>query len=184
MRGFSPRAAKKLPLELSGEFCRLRPYRAGDAGALRSVADDFMVARWMTRRFPHPYTRADAEEWIGIATSAPLSLAIEVEGSLAGGIGVEQFGGERGGTAMFGYWLGRDYWGRGIGTDAARTLTDHALRDRGLRRLEATVFVPNVASARVLQKCGFTLEATLPAYYVDRNDAVCDGLLYGRVCVR
>jgi len=162
----------------------LRPYRAGDAGALYSIADDFRVARWMARRFPHPYTRADAQEWIGIATAAPLSLAIEVDGSLAGGIGVERFGGERSGTGLFGYWLGCDYWGRGIATDAARTVSDYALRDGGLRRLEATVFAPNVASARVLEKCGFALEATLRKYYLDRNDAVCDGLLYGRVCAR
>lgn len=142
-----------------------------------------MVARWMTRRFPHPYTRADADEWIPISRSAALSFAIEVDGSLAGGIGVERLGGERSGSGLFGYWLGRDYWGHGIGTDAARTLSDYALGDGGLRRIEATVFAPNVASARVLEKCGFVLEATLPAYYVDRNDAVCDGLLYGRVLV-
>ncbi len=162
----------------------MRPYRAGDAGALCTVADDHMVARWMTRRFPHPYTRADAEEWIAIAASLPLSCAIEVDGELAGGVGVEELGGERSGTGAFGYWLGREFWGRGIGTDAARTLSDHALRDGGLRRLEATVFAPNAASARVLEKCGFALEARLAAYYLDRNDAVCDGLLYGRVCGR
>ncbi len=141
-----------------------------------------MVVRWMTRRFPHPYTRADADEWIPIARSAALSFAIEVDGSLAGGIGVERLGGERTGSGRFGYWLGRRYWGRGIATDAARTLSDHALGEGGLRRLEATVFAPNVASARVLEKCGFALEATLPGYYLDRDDAVCDGLLYGRVC--
>jgi len=140
-----------------------------------------MVARWMSRRFPHPYTRADADEWIAIASSAALSFAIEVGGSLAGGIGVEPLGGERTGSALFGYWLGRRYWGRGIATDAARTLSDHALRDGGVRRLEATVFAPNVASVKVLQKCGFGLEATLRAYYLDRADAVCDGLMYGRV---
>jgi ribosomal-protein-alanine N-acetyltransferase len=183
MPGFSPRAAKKLLLELFGQLCRLRLYRADEADALCSVADDCMVARWMTRRFPHPYTRADADEWIPIARSAALSFAIEVGGSLAGGIGVERLGGERGGTGVFGYWLGRDYWGRGIATDAARTLSDYALGDGGLRRLEATVFAPNVASARVLEKSGFALMTTLRAYYVDRNEAVCDGLLYERVCV-
>ncbi|HEY6325177.1 MAG TPA: GNAT family N-acetyltransferase [Candidatus Cybelea sp.] len=170
-------------MELFGQLCRLRLYRADEADALCSVADDLMVARWMTRRFPHPYTRADADEWIPISRSAALSFAIEVDGSLAGGIGVERLGGERSGSGLFGYWLGRDYWGHGIGTDAARTLSDYALGDGGLRRIEATVFAPNVASARVLEKCGFVLEATLPAYYVDRNDAVCDGLLYGRVLV-
>ena len=81
--------------------------------------------------------------------------AIEVDGIVAGGIGVEPYRGERIGAAAFGYWLGQAYWGRGIGTDAARTLSDDALANGSLRRLEARVFAPNVASARVLEKCGF-----------------------------
>jgi [ribosomal protein S5]-alanine N-acetyltransferase len=148
-----------------------------------AVADDFMVARWMTRAFPHPYTLRDADEWISIATSGPRGryYAIEVDGVLAGGIGVEPYRGERSGTAAFGYWLGRAYWGRGIGTDAARTLSDQALSQGRLRRLEARVFAPNVASARVLEKCGFALEGRLHGFYVDREDKVCDALTYGRL---
>ncbi len=148
-----------------------------------AVADDFMVARWMTRAFPHPYTVQDADRWIALITSETRGrhYAIEVDGIVAGGIGVEPFGGERGGTAAFGYWLGTSYWGRGIGTDAARTLSDHALAQGSLRRLEARVFAPNLASARVLEKCGFRLEATLRAFYVDRNDDVCDALSFARL---
>jgi RimJ/RimL family protein N-acetyltransferase len=167
---------------MAGELCRLRPYRSGDASALRVVADDFEVARWMVRRFPHPYTLRDAEEWIAIAMADPPGqiLAIEVDGAIAGGIAVEPHEGERGGTALFGYWLGRAYWGRGIATEAARMLSDFALQTGGLRRLEATVFAPNTASARVLAQCGFALEGRSPGFYVDRSGAVCDGLLFGR----
>jgi ribosomal-protein-alanine N-acetyltransferase len=148
-----------------------------------AVADDFLVARWMTRAFPHPYTQQDAEQWIAIATSGARGCfyAIDVDGVVAGGIGVEPFGGERCGTAAFGYWLGQAYWGRGIATDAARALSDDALADGGLRRLEARVFAENVASARVLEKCGFELEGTLRAFYLDRDDNVCDALMFARL---
>ena len=167
----------------TGQLCRLRPYGTADARMLSAVADDSDVARYMTRRFPHPYTQRDADEWIGIAVAGRSGhiLAIEVDGALAGGIGVEPLRGERIGTALFGYWLGRAYWGRGIATEAARMLSDFALQQGNLRRLEATVFAPNVASAKVLTKCGFTLEGTSPRMYVDRRDVVCDGLLFGRV---
>ncbi len=100
---------------------------------------------------------------------------------MAGGIGVEPFGGERSGAAAFGYWLGRRYWGRGIGTDAARMLSDHALASGKLRRLEAAVFAQNVASERVLEKCGFALEARLRNHYVDRQGEACDALLFARL---
>jgi RimJ/RimL family protein N-acetyltransferase len=49
------------------------------------------------------------------------------------------------------------------------------------RRLEATVFAPNVASAKILASAGFTFEAKIHAMYLDRDDVVHDGLLYGRL---
>jgi RimJ/RimL family protein N-acetyltransferase len=168
---------------LEGKLCRLRPYGAGDAAAICAVADNPNVARWMTRAFPSPYTMFDAEEWLAHATSDGPAIyrAIEVDGVLAGGIGLEPHGGERGGTAAFGYWLGVAYWGRGIGTDAARTLSDYAMAGDGVRRLEAKVFAENVASAAILQRCGFALEGRLRGYYVDRAGRVCDALVFARL---
>jgi ribosomal-protein-alanine N-acetyltransferase len=169
---------------LEGQRCRLRPYRAGEGRAICDVADDFMVSRWMTRHFPCPYTQRDADQWIALAiagTRQGRHFAVEVDGVLAGGAGFDPLDGERSGTAIFGYWLGRAYWGRGIGTDAARTLSNYALKSAGLRRLEASVFAQNLASAKVLEKCNFALEATLRAFYVDRSGAVCDALVFARL---
>ena len=169
---------------LEGKLCRLRPYRLDDdPAAIYKIADDFDVARWMARRFPHPYRPSDAEEWIPVAVSgqAGTHFAIEVGGVYAGGIGYEPYHGERTGAAAFGYWLGRAFWDRGVTSEAARMVSDYALTRGGLRRLEATVFVENVASVRVLEKSGFVLEGTLRAYYLDRNYKVCDALLYARI---
>jgi [ribosomal protein S5]-alanine N-acetyltransferase len=168
---------------LDGAVCRLRPYRLDDVGALRTLADDPLVARWMTARFPSPYTEADARVWIeaAIVDVPPHHFAIEVDGALVGGAGIDPLRGEHSGAAVFGYWLGRPYWGRGIATDAARTLSDHALRLRGFRRLQASVFAPNRASARVLEKAGFTLEARFREALVQRDGSICDELVYARL---
>lgn len=167
---------------MNGNLCRLRPYRTDDAAALAAVADDFEVARWMTQRFPIPYTLRDAEGWIAevMADERTIMRVIEVNGKLAGGVGVDPLSGERRGTGVFGYWLGRAYWGRGIGSEAARLLSDFALQGGELHRLEATVFAPNVASAKVLANCGFALEGRAIGMYVDRDGVVCDGLIFGR----
>lgn len=171
---------------LRGRLCVLRRYRTEDAAAICAVADDFMVARWMTRAFPHPYTQGDADSWIAIATGDTRATyyAIEVDGRLAGGIGVEPYSDERGGAAAFGYWLGRAYWGRGIATEAARMLADEALGSGRFRRLEAFVFAENLASARVLEKCGFTREGRLQGFYLDRDGKVCDAVLFARLSLR
>ncbi|OAA62594.1 acetyltransferase [Niveomyces insectorum RCEF 264] len=46
--------------------CVLRPYHVADAAAMCALADDPDVARQMRDRFPHPYTAADAAEWLRI----------------------------------------------------------------------------------------------------------------------
>ena len=168
---------------LRGFLCRLRPYRDEDVEALRALADDPLVARWMTAGFASPYTEAAARGWIAAARSDLPSrhFAIEVEGAFAGGAGLEPLAGERAGVAVLGFWLGRCYWGRGIATDAAQTLAAYGLETWKLRRLQASVFAPNLASARVLEKAGFTCEARLRNAYVQRDGTVCDELLYARL---
>ncbi len=51
-----------------------------------------------------------------------------------------------------GYWLGKEYWGQGIAT---RALTE-LLKEVTQRPLYAHVVKHNLASIRVLEKCGFT----------------------------
>jgi RimJ/RimL family protein N-acetyltransferase len=58
----------------------------------------------------------------------------------------------REGKREVGYWLGREFWGKGIATQALAAL----LREVTERPLYARVARSNVASIRVLEKCGFT----------------------------
>jgi RimJ/RimL family protein N-acetyltransferase len=54
-----------------------------------------------------------------------------------------------------GYWVGRDYWGKGYASDAVALLIE-TIRSPEIGRLVADVFPDNRASARVLEKNGFT----------------------------
>ena len=61
---------------------------------------------------------------------------------------------EEEGHVYLGYWIGKDYWGRGIATAALNAyVTEHELR----RPLRAHVAATNIGSIRVLEKCGFEL---------------------------
>ena len=159
----------------------LRSWRKDDIDALPALANDMLVARYMSRRFPHPYLHDDAENWFGLVSQqrVQVNFAIEVEGALAGGIGCVPHGEEQFGTADVGYWLGRFYWGRGIATHALHSLVQYCFVDLAMRRLQAYVMAPNIASARVLEHAGFTHEGTLRAHYLDRSGTVQDALMYG-----
>lgn len=60
---------------------------------------------------------------------------------------------KRDGLDYVGYWIARDYWGKGIATRALALL----LQEVTTRPLHARVATANTASLRVLQRCGFTI---------------------------
>jgi RimJ/RimL family protein N-acetyltransferase len=60
---------------------------------------------------------------------------------------------EADGVPLVGYWIGREYWGQGLATRALRALLEEVPR----RPLYAHAACHNVASLRVLEKCGFVV---------------------------
>src|SRR3954449_11966353 len=129
-------------LKLQGTRCAVRPWRMDDAESLVLHANNVNVARQLRDRFPHPYSRANAQAFLKAAVSAdePSNLAIEVDGEAAGAIGyvagtdVERY------SAEIGYWLGEALWGRGIGTEALCLVTDCVFTTANLLRLFALPF--------------------------------------------
>ncbi|HKH48011.1 MAG TPA: GNAT family protein [Thermoanaerobaculia bacterium] len=84
-----------------------------------------------------------------LSDTATVKKTILFEGQVAGNIG--KF--EQSGQPLVGYWIGKQYWGKGIATKALAALLDHVKE----RPLYAHVAKHNVASIRVLEKCGFTI---------------------------
>lgn len=158
---------------------RLRPWQDSDLDPLVQIANDRDVWRNLTELFPSPYMPQDARNWLAFAnTAAPsLHLAIEIQGRCAGGIGLIAGEGVARCTGQFGYWLGRQYWGRGYATAAAAALVGHAREQRQFARLESQVFAWNPASMRVLEKVGFTREGVLRRS-VWKDGELIDSMLY------
>jgi RimJ/RimL family protein N-acetyltransferase len=159
-------------VELRSGSILVRQWEEADVESLSAQANDRAVWLGLRDAFPHPYSLDDARRYIATARqrSRQSSFAIEAAGRLAGGIGytehpdVERIGAE------VGYWLGREFWGRGIATAALRLVTEHAFRvNPELRRLWAVPYSSNPASARVLEKAGYRREGTL------RQSAIKDG---------
>lgn len=87
--------------------------------------------------------------WTKIMANPACAIrVILADGSVAGNIGAWTDGAER----LVGYWIGRDFWGRGIAS-AALVLF---LQEEATRPLTARVAKHNPASIRVLRKVGFT----------------------------
>ncbi len=131
-----------------------------------------------TLHIPSPYTEADADWFINSCREAEqkhgrvVNFAIRTEGVLIGGIGImlneKQTAKHK---AEIGYWLGKPFWGQGIMTEVVRGFSDYWL-DYGLLRLEATVFAPNLASKRVLEKAGFEIDGFCKKYHIKPLDGL------------
>lgn len=61
--------------------------------------------------------------------------------------------------AEIGYWIGTDYWGRGVATEAVREVLRFAREELGVVRFRARHLIENPASGRVLSKLGFRYTA-------------------------
>jgi RimJ/RimL family protein N-acetyltransferase len=82
-----------------------------------------------------------------LADEAVVARAIVHHGAVAGNVLCWEAEGRR----YVGYWLGREFWGKGVATRALAQL----LEEVTARPLYAWVAATNVGSVRVLEKCGF-----------------------------
>ena len=80
--------------------------------------------------------------------------------------------------ASLGYILDRSYWRQGYMREALMSLIDLAFNELGLRRLEAKVEAPNVASSALLRRLGFTKEGVLRARWVSPEGTI-DAEVFG-----
>lgn len=86
-------------------------------------------------------------------------------------------------AAGFGYLLNQKYWGRGYATEAAHAVVNWAISLPEVYRVWATCDTENLASVRVLEKCGLVCEGRLHCYLVRPNISTIprDAFIYARV---
>jgi [ribosomal protein S5]-alanine N-acetyltransferase len=169
-------------MELPGRLVTLRPWRQTDAPSLVKYANNPNVAQQLRDRFPHPYTAADARQFIqSVAQARPTTtFAITVADEAVGGTGFSPGADVERYSAEVGYWLGEPFWGRGLTVEAVRLLSGYAFDTCRMLRLFALPFADNAQSIRVLEKAGYTREAILCASSV-KNGVIRDQALFALV---
>jgi RimJ/RimL family protein N-acetyltransferase len=146
---------------------RLSPLSESHAGAFESLFRDDWGAVKQTGQIPFPATKAAMLVWIrkcNTPSSHAFCVSTKVDGQSIGVIG---FGGSHA-ISELGYILGRDFWGQGYATEAVSAMVGMA-RSLGLGGLQAYSFVENPASARVLEKAGFSNMGTIVREYPKRG---------------
>ena len=164
-----------------GEYI-IRDWSMGDAPSIARYANNRKI--WMNLRdaFPYPYRLQDAESFISRVIEAnPITVfAIATQSEAIGSVGLMVGKDVHRYTAEMGYWLAEPFWGKGIMTQAVKSMSSYAIRNLKLHRIFAEPYSTNPASARVLEKAGFICEGILRSN-VFKDGKVLDQYLYSYV---
>ena len=134
----------------------LRPAWPEDWAELHGAIDDEGVVRNLARA-PWPYRAEDARAFVcrEIDPHYPDFLVTLPGADGARIIGCAGIAPAGSGGVELGYWIARAQWGKGYATEAGQAVLSVA-RALGHDRIEASHFLDNPASGRVLRKLGFT----------------------------
>jgi RimJ/RimL family protein N-acetyltransferase len=145
----------------------LRPSDERDINSIFTACQDPLIPAFTT--VPENYTLDHAIDFV---RSDPFSFAErrEIRFIIEQGNGVDvTFAGVislhtiniKNHTAEIGYWIEKSMRGKGIGTTAAKVITDYGLRPLGFRRIDGLADIDNSASQKLLTSAGFEKEGIL-----------------------
>jgi len=153
-------------LEFNGKRVSIRPLRFSDASDLYENVKDKEIVTW-TVSIPHPYPRDGALRFIRKARynirkrkSYAFGIVLKETGTVIGVVELMTFDWKNK-NAEIGYWLGKKHWGEGLMTEAVRLVLKFGFGNLKLHRVYAKLFEENIASAGILEKCGFKLEGRM-----------------------
>ncbi|HET8785965.1 MAG TPA: GNAT family N-acetyltransferase [Candidatus Limnocylindrales bacterium] len=155
-----------------GDLVTLRPIRLEDREALLEVLrDPSVVAIWDTSGPEHSVDEL-------LAGDAGFTVwAIDVDGEFAGSIQASEEGDQDYRRAGIDIFMSSRFQGRGLGTDAVRTLARYLLEVRGHHRLTIDPAASNARAIRTYAKVGFKPVGVMRQYERGRDGKYHDGLL-------
>jgi [ribosomal protein S5]-alanine N-acetyltransferase len=164
--------------KLPGVLVNLRELTVNDAQNITHLMN-YNISKYLYD-VPDPYSVQDALNFIRTAHSdfkslKSLHFAIEYKSEseprnnnnlvLVGAVGLKNIDLVNR-KANLGYWIGEQYWGRGIATECIRLIIDYAFSpELGLKQISAYVFPENKGSIHVLEKNGMKNKGEVKEYH-------------------
>ena len=139
----------------------LRPFAADDLDRMGELMADKDFMRFSMGPMKREQVQGFLDKVIGWnrdGLPSQFAMIVRSSGTLAGYCGFFHHEVDGKMEIEIGYRLQRDFWNRGLATEAARAVRDHGVRDLKLEYLISLIHPDNQASRRVAEKNGMTLE--------------------------
>ena len=137
---------------------------------------------YLSNGLPYPYTDEHAQWWLNMVADKDakegLYRAVIIDEKIVGMVSLEKKSDVYEKDAEISYLLLKEYWGKGIITQAVREFCEEAFGKLDILRITGSVFGENEASKKVLTKAGFVLEGIM-RNAVYKNEKVMDLYQYG-----
>ncbi len=146
-------------LVLKSKRLILRPFTLDDIDDVFLYASDDVVTKYLT--WPSYKEISEIEDVVKtyyIDKSGVFAIELEEEEKCIGCIDLRLYIEDN--KASFGYVLNRGYWNKGYMSEALNLILDFSFSKLELNRVEATHYIGNECSGRVMQKCGMRYEGT------------------------
>lgn len=154
----------------------LKPWNTSYIDDVYKYANNKNIADKLRDIFPHPYTHNDAEWYINDCISKEgikqITRAIVVDNHAVGSIGIFVQNDVYRKSAELGYWLGEEFWNKGIMTEAIKKICNIAFNQFDIIRIYAEPFEHNIGSRKVLEKSRFNLEG------IFKNNIIKNGKIF------
>ena len=149
-----------------------KPKSKQDILSIASQIGDWEVVKWLAN-VPYPYTYNNCEDYLLISDSNQFALNIFLNNKLIGGVSLTL---DDDNYYDLGYWIGKDYWGKGYATESSKKLLEYVLDQLDSPKIKSGYFVGNFVSGNVLKKLGFK-EVGVEKRYSDSNKKEMDLML-------
>jgi aminoglycoside 6'-N-acetyltransferase len=156
---------------LRGDYVALRPLRVDDFERVAEIQSESEVVGWWG-----PPNKAELRRQAE-GSDEPKALTIEADGELVGLIQYQEENEPDFRHAGIDLFLGARSQGRGLGTDAVRTVARYLIQERGHHRLTIDPAADNVAAIRTYEKVGFRPVGRMREYWRSPDGTWHDGLL-------
>lgn len=161
---------------------RVRNLVKTDASRMAILANNENISKNLRDGFPHPYSHSDAVTFVDncLKQKSENIFAIEYKGEYVGNIGLLAGEDVYRRSAEVGYFIGEEYWNKGIATKAIKLITDFGLSKLDFVRIHAGIFEYNISSQRVMEKCGYIKEGVFKKA-VFKQGKLWDEIRYARI---
>jgi RimJ/RimL family protein N-acetyltransferase len=164
-----------------GEKVRLREHRREDMSWRLSYINDPDLERLIVCDTPFPVTQQEEEKWFESITAFrdTYKFAIEAleDGQYIGSCSINNVDWKNS-VATVGIFIGnKNFWGKGYGTDAMRTLTRFIFTQMNINKIRLTAYSFNERAIKSYKKCGFKVEGIL------RKEIYRDGAYHDKIAM-